>query len=281
MSHLAILDVSALAYKFWHGAGRDDALRGVCEYLDHLRAEPIGYVAAAVDHPGPTFRNEIFPAYKANRPAKPAEVSRFIGEVKAAVTAFGLPVLHWPGHEADDVIASATEAAVRAGVSVSILSSDKDLFQLVRPGVSVVSRHRGETTRYDQAAVTAKLGVYPSQVPDLLAIAGDVADNIPGIDGLGERRAAELLQAFGSLSNIIGTPPEAIRAVPRVKKWVLAVQRQADDARTYLRLATLARGGDFPIEGMEARPLDRWALATFLEPVHPALLAAIRARGRR
>lgn len=274
-AHLALLDVSAMAYKFWHGSAPGEALKGVCDHLAGLRAEPIAYLGAALDWPGPTFRNAILPTYKANRPPKPADVVQFLRDVRRAIDAFAIPTLQWPEHEADDAIASATAAAVSAGVSVSILSGDKDLWQLVQPGVSLVSRHRGVTTRYDEAAVVAKAGVRPQQIPDWLALAGDASDNIPGLDGIGAQRAAELLRTMGSVDAILAMPRGAIRAVPRVKRLALAVHDQAEAVRTYVKLTTLARG-PVEIETLRPQPIDRWALAEFLEPVHPALLRQIR-----
>jgi len=281
MAHLALIDAGSITYRFWHGYGPEEPLKAVCSYLDALRAESVDYLAVAVDHPGRTFRSDILAAYKANRPQKPPEVARFIADVKRAVAAFGIPILHWPEHEADDAIASATDAATRAGLSVSIVSNDKDMMQLVQPGVTMLARSGGQTIRYDADAVVRKTGVRPQQIPDWLAIAGDAADNIPGVIGLGPAKARDLLKAFGSVEALLAMPLDAIRAIPRIRKIAEAVHAAADEVKTYLRLATLDRGWQVDLAALKPGPLDRWALAGFLEPVHPDLLRRIRDRGRR
>jgi len=153
------------------------------------------------DAKGPTFRHQIYPEYKANRPPMPDELRVQIAPVHELVSALGLPLLVIPGVEADDVIATLSTRASAAGQTCLIASSDKDLAQLVDDHVVMVDTMKN--IRYDRAGVITKYGVPPERIIDYLALMGDNADNIPGVPKVGPKTAARWLQEYGSLDAII------------------------------------------------------------------------------
>lgn len=169
-----------------------------------LREEQGRFVAVAFDSPGPTFRHERFPEYKAHRPPAPPELLAQIPYLRRLVEALGVARLEEPGLEADDLIGSLAVHCTQLGWQAVIVSADKDFMQLIGPGVSQFVPPRGsEPARWvDAQGVRAKCGVTPGQFIDYLALTGDAADNIPGVKGIGPKTAAGLLQAYGSLDGI-------------------------------------------------------------------------------
>ena len=159
------------------------------------------YFAVVLDAPGPTFRDALYPDYKANRPPMPADLAAQIEPIKALVRAHGWPLLVVDGVEADDVIGTLARRARAAGIDVTISSSDKDLAQLVQPGVTIVNTMSNETL--DEAGVVAKFGVRADQVLDLLTLTGDAVDNVPGVDKVGPKTAAKWLAQYGSLDGVV------------------------------------------------------------------------------
>lgn len=282
--HLVLIDGSSWVYKrYFTQLGTvhsetgqpNGAISGFCETLWNLRKDDVSHIAVAFDTPGKTFRHDLLPAYKANRSTKPDDLVALLQEARHACAAFGIHAIEWPGHEADDAIASAAKAAAAAGMSVSISSMDKDLYQLVGPGISVLSSLRMVVTRYDADAVKAKTGVWPTQIPDWLAIVGDVSDNIPGIDGLGEKGAALLIQHFGSVEFMlehIGRVPR----LPRVGKFAQRLWAERENLRLYRDVATLRHDPAFDIAPLAIQPLSRWKVRGYLEKIdHPALARQI------
>lgn len=148
-----------------------------------------------------SFRNELYPAYKANRPEPPPELIPQFSIIRQATEAFSLPCIQHEGFEADDIIATYTRLALEAGADVTIVSSDKDLMQLIEDRVSLYDGLKGRTFRAN--AVREKFGVEPSRLGDLLALAGDSSDNVPGVPGIGPKTAAELLGRYGNLENLL------------------------------------------------------------------------------
>jgi len=178
------------------------AVYGVINMLKSLLREyQPQQVAVVFDAKGPTFRHELYPQYKANRPPMPEELRVQIQPVHELVTALGLPLLVIPGVEADDVIATLATRASAGGQPCLIASSDKDLTQLVDEHVVMVDTMKN--IRYDRTGVTRKYGVPPEQIIDYLALMGDSADNIPGVPKVGPKTAARWLQEYGSLDAII------------------------------------------------------------------------------
>ncbi|MEY4035815.1 MAG: polymerase [Chloroflexota bacterium] len=159
----------------------------------------------AFDAPGATHRHERFPAYKAQRPSMPDELRSQVPLVRDLVAALGLPLLEAPGYEADDVIGTIAEQARREGWEVLIVSGDLDMLQLVGPNVSLLHTAKGGAdamVTYDPAKIFERYGLTPEQIVDFKSLKGDSSDNIPGVPGVGEKTAAKLIAAFGSLTGL-------------------------------------------------------------------------------
>ncbi len=160
------------------------------------------YVIVAADSPGPTFRDEIYAEYKATRNATPDDLVSQIPRIFEVFDYFGIPTISRKGLEADDVIASVVERILRdhLDVDIRIVSKDKDLEQLLGPRVKMYDIHN--ETLIDEAALFENKGITPQQVTDYLAMVGDTADNIPGVEGIGPKTAAELLKSYGTIEGI-------------------------------------------------------------------------------
>jgi DNA polymerase-1 len=183
------------------------AIKGVTQMLRKLQKDyPGSPIAVVFDAGGKSFRNDMFPAYKANRPPMPDDLRAQIRPTHDIVRAMGLPLVIEPGVEADDVIGTYAKQAEGAGLKVVISTSDKDIAQLVDDHVLLVNTMT-ETT-LDAAGVEEKFGVPPNRIIDLLALMGDTADNIPGVDKVGPKTAAKWLQAYGSLDEVIARADE-------------------------------------------------------------------------
>ena len=173
--------------------------------LKLLKEEPDGLVVA-FEAGGPTFRHEIFPEYKANRPPVPEDLRTQYPLCMEVVEAFNIPALSHRGFEADDVIATLSRLALEWGMEPIILSSDKDLMQLVGEKIHMIDPMRERV--FGPEEIRQKLGVGPEGVVDLLALAGDSSDNIPGVAGIGPKTAAKLLDRFGDLDNLLAHADE-------------------------------------------------------------------------
>lgn len=163
--------------------------------------KPATHMAVIFDHPSRNFRYDVYPQYKANRPPSEENLKKQIPICRRATRAFGLPSIEMEGFEADDLIATITRQAGYAGFEVTIISSDKDLMQLVGPMVSMFDSLKNRL--YGPDEVFEKWGVYPSGMIDLQALIGDKADNVPGIDGVGQKTAARLLDEWGDLHELL------------------------------------------------------------------------------
>ena len=183
------------------------AVRGVTQMLRKLQKDyPGSPIAVVFDAGGKSFRNDMFAAYKANRPPMPDDLRAQIKPTHDIVRAMGLPLVIEPGVEADDVIGTYAKQAEGAGLKVVISTSDKDIAQLVDEHVQLVNTMT-ETT-LDAAGVEEKFGVPPNRIIDLLALMGDTADNIPGVEKVGPKTAAKWLQAYGSLDEVMARADE-------------------------------------------------------------------------
>ncbi len=216
-----------------------------------LREERPTHVVVAMDPPGGSFRNQIYPEYKAGRDKQPEDLSVQIPLLAELCAAFRVPLLAVPGFEADDVIATLVESAP-AGAEVCIVSTDKDLMQLVRPGIELLDTMKGR--RIDEAAVEERFGVRPSQLLDLRALVGDPSDNIPGVKGIGEKGAAKLILEFGDLDHLLSEAANI--SAKRARESLID---HADEARLSRELSRLR--GDVPLEagwrGLERVEPDR------------------------
>ena len=200
------------------------AVRGVSTMLlKLLREEGPEYAAVAWDPPGPTFREEKLPSYKETRPSMPDDLRSQIALVKRVFEALRLPLLEVPGFEADDVLGTLVERMRAEPVEMVLVTGDKDMLQLVGQRVRVLSTNaRGEPVWFDDAAVSAKWGVEPKQIPDLLALMGDSIDNIPGVPGVGQKTAVKLINQFGSVERLY----DNLTLVPDKVRERLAANRQ-------------------------------------------------------
>jgi DNA polymerase-1 len=260
---LVLVDGSYYLFRAFH-AIRDlrnsrgeptNAIYGVANMLKKLIAEHEPDCFAAVfDAKGKTFRDEIYPAYKANRPPTPPELARQVEPVHALIRAYGLPLLMVEGVEADDVIATLARRAEEQGMDTFISSGDKDLCQIVDEHIRMVNPMEG--TVLDPPGVKKKYGVRPDQMIDYLALVGDSVDNIPGIPGVGPKTAARWLEQYGSLDEIVLHAGE-IRN--QAGENLRAHLHRLDVAR---RLITLRTDLPLPMEPshLERKPADRAAL---------------------
>lgn len=189
-----------------------------------LREDTPDYFAVAWDPPGPTFREEKFAAYKETRAPTPDDLRSQISYVKTLFEALRLPVLEVPGFEADDVLGTVVERTRDLPIELVLVTSDKDMLQLVSPRVRVFSTtgRGGDRVVFDEAAVKAKWGVEPAQIPDILALMGDSIDNIPGVPGVGEKTAAKLIGQFGGVERLY----ENLSLVPGKLRETLAANRK-------------------------------------------------------
>ncbi|NKJ23056.1 DNA polymerase I [Dyella sp. SG609] len=209
MSKLILIDGSSYLYRAFHAlppltnsqGEPTGALFGVVNMLRAtLKARP-DYVAFVSDAPGPTFRDALYDQYKANRPPMPDELRAQVDPMLAIVGALGFPILRVDGVEADDVIGTLAVQAHARGIEVEISTGDKDLAQLVRPGVTLVNTMTNTTM--DDAGVMEKFGVRPEQIIDYLTLVGDSVDNVPGVPKCGPKTAAKWLAEYGSLDGLI------------------------------------------------------------------------------
>ncbi len=178
------------------------AILGVANMLRKLLEQyPDSHFAVVFDAPGKTFRDELFPEYKAHRPPTPAELKAQVEPLYELIRALGIPMLVEPGVEADDVIGTLARQAASAGYSVIISTGDKDMAQLVDD--RIILENTMTDTRLDHDGVVEKFGVRPDQITDYLALMGDASDNIPGVPKVGPKTAAKWLGQYGSVENII------------------------------------------------------------------------------
>lgn len=213
--HLVLVDGSSYLYRAFHAlpdlrnrhGEPTGALYGVLNMLARLREDyKPDHVACVFDAPGPTFRHQAFPDYKAQRPAMPADLVAQIDPLHQAIRALGWPLLQESGVEADDVIATLTHQARALGWKVTISSGDKDLIQLLAEGVTLVNTLSNE--RLDVARATEKYGVTPTQFVDYLTLVGDTADNVPGVPKVGPKTAVKWIQQFGTLDDLMAHADE-------------------------------------------------------------------------
>ncbi len=213
MSRLVLIDGSSYLYRAFHAlppltgphGQPTGALFGVVNMLRQTLKEAPDYAAFVVDAPGPTFRDALFPAYKAQRPPMPEDLRAQVEPMMAIVEALGFPILRVPGVEADDVIGTLALRAAAEGVEVVVSTGDKDFAQLVRPGVTLVNTMTQQ--RLDEAGVVEKFGVAPGRIVDYLALMGDSVDNIPGVEKCGPKTAAKWLAEHGSLDGVMQAAP--------------------------------------------------------------------------
>ncbi|WP_250460536.1 DNA polymerase I [Microbulbifer litoralis] len=252
---LILVDGSSYLYRAFHAlpplatsSGKPTgAVRGVISMLRrHLKEHPDSTVAVVFDAKGKTFRDELFADYKSHRPPMPDDLREQIQPIHDVIDAMGLPRLVIEGVEADDVIGTLALEAQRKGVEVIISTGDKDMAQLVRPGITLVNTM--SNTEMDSAGVEEKFGVGPELIIDFLALMGDKSDNIPGVPGVGQKTALSLLQNLGGLQAIYADldaiAPLGFRGAKTLGKK-MAEHREA--AELSYKLATIKTDVDMSI----------------------------------
>ena len=241
---LFLIDGSSQMYRAYHAIrgltgpdGRStNAVYGFVTMLRKLITDQQpALIAAAFDLAGPTFRSELSADYKANRAPMPPDLAEQVPQVRRACEALGVPVLTYGGFEADDVIGTIAAKAVSEGYSVSIVTGDKDFFQLVDDNIRVFNP-RDEGTWYDAAGVKEKFGVTPSQVVDVLSLMGDSIDNVKGVPGIGEKGAKDLIATHGSLDRLLDVA--ASLSQKKYREGLAVHGQEARQSRELLRIRT-------------------------------------------
>ncbi len=266
--HLVLVDGSGFIFRAFHALPpmtRPDgtpvnAVFGFTNMLARLLKDHVGtHLAVIFDAGRTTFRNRIYDRYKAQRPDPPAELLPQFSLVRDATAAFNVPALELVDWEADDLIAAYTRAAVEAGGRVTIVSSDKDLMQLIRPGVLLQDPIKQKSIGADE--VREKFGCGPEHMIDLLALMGDSVDNVPGVPGIGPKTACQLLSEFGDLEGVLAAA-EGMK--PSKRRELLLTH--ADQARLSRQLVVLHDDAPLPapLDTLGVKQPDRAALSAWL-----------------
>ncbi|MBB5216847.1 DNA polymerase-1 [Parapusillimonas granuli] len=253
---MLLVDGSSYLYRAYHAmpdlrnamGEPTGALYGVISMLRRLVQDyKADYAACVFDAKGKTFRNDLYPDYKGNRPSMPDELAAQIVPIHQAVQALGWPVLAVPGVEADDIIGTLACRAASENIHTIISTGDKDLAQLVNEHVELVNTMNGE--RQDIAGVKSKFGVDPGQIVDYLMLTGDAVDNIPGVPKVGPKTAAKWLAEYGSVDNLVqhahaikGVAGENLRAsIPNfdLTRKLITVKTDCDMAELGIGMDTL------------------------------------------
>jgi DNA polymerase-1 len=238
-----LVDAHALVFQSFHAipamTGPDgrptNALFGFTRELFFIRDElKPDYLLCAFDLPGPTFRSDLYPDYKAHRPPPPDDLNAQVPRIQAVIEAMNLPVLTATGFEADDVMATVAAAAEKRGLNVLIATSDKDCRQLLTDRVRMFNLRK--RTEFGRAELLADWGVAPEQVVDFQALVGDSVDNVPGVPGVGPKTAAKLLQQYGTLDNLLAHLDELPKG--KMKENLLANAENVLLSRKLVRLDT-------------------------------------------
>ncbi|UCG38905.1 MAG: DNA polymerase I [bacterium] len=265
---LFLIDGSSYIYRAYH------AIRGLSTregfptnavygfsnmLLKVLREHRPTYVAMVLDAPGPTFRHTVFPQYKANRPPMPEDLAVQIPRVDEVVEAFRVPVLRIQGVEADDIIATLVHRYRGEVDRIVIVSSDKDLMQLVGPRVVMLDTMKDRWVGVDE--VRERFGVEPDKMASVLALVGDPSDNVPGLSGVGPKTAGKLVSEHGSLEELIGKADKVGGKIGR------QLAEEADRLRLSHRLVTLSHDLDLPVglADLGTRDPDQEALRKVFE----------------
>ena len=275
--HLFLVDGSAYIFRAFHAlpplTRKSDglpvgAVAGFCNMLWKLlqdaRDTGVGvtptHFAVIFDYSSKTFRKELFPDYKANRSDPPEDLVPQFGLIREATRAFNLPCIEIEGYEADDIIATYARQAEAVGAHATIISSDKDLMQLVTGHVSMYDSMKDR--QIGIAEVVEKFGVAPGKMIDLQSLTGDSTDNIPGVPGIGPKTAAQLLGEFGDLDTLLERAGE-IKQNKRRENLITF----ADQARLSRELVTLKTDTpvDIDLDGLKLEPQDGPKLIAFLK----------------
>ncbi len=265
-NHLYLIDGSGYIFRAYHRLPpltniHDEPVGAVYGYTTMLwkladalhKADGPTHMAVILDASGKSFRNDIYSQYKAHRPPAPEDLVPQFPMIRDATRAFSLPCIEVPGLEADDLIASYAHAALAQGWNVTIVSTDKDLMQLIQPGVDMLDPMKSE--RLGPHAVIEKFGVEPDRLGEVLGLMGDTADNVPGVPGIGPKTAAKLVQEFGTVDAVLAAAPDMKPS--RMRENLIEFAEQARLSRILVELKT-----DAPLP----EPLDDFLLKEVPEP---------------
>ena len=271
--HLHLIDGSAFIFRAYHAlpplTRKSDglpigAVSGFCNMLhryvegNHGPDAPT-HVAVIFDKGSHTFRNELYDQYKANREDMPEDLRPQIPLTRQATEAFNIACKEKEGFEADDIIATLAVQARMAGGRVTIISSDKDLMQLVGDGVEMLDAMKNR--RIDREGVFEKFGVYPERVVDVQALAGDSVDNVPGAPGIGVKTAALLINEYGDLDTLLARAEDIKQ--PKRRQTLIEHADQIRLSRDLVRLDERTPL-DFTLDDLEVRDPDPETLMAFL-----------------
>ena len=271
MKKLLLIDGSSYLYRAFHAMpdfrNKADeptgAIYGVINMLKRARHDiKPDYVACIFDAKGKTFRDEIYPKYKANRPSMPEDLRTQIEPLHECIEALGVPLLVIPDVEADDVIATLTKKGLEEKLEIVISTGDKDIAQLIKPNVTIINTMTGENL--DTEGVKAKFGVYPDRMVDYQSLVGDSVDNVPGVDKVGPKTAVKWLSEYGDLDSIIANAGQikgkvgenlrlAVEWLPTTRELVTLKEDVAIDVR---------------MENLKYRPEDKKTVARLFEKLN-------------
>ncbi len=272
-NHLYLVDGSSFIFRAFHRLPPLTNLRGepvgavygfttmLWRLVDDLhKADGPTHLAVIFDASSKTFRNELYDKYKAHRPPPPPELVPQFPIVRDATRAFSVPCIEQQGLEADDIIACYAKAALAEGWQVTIVSSDKDLMQLIEPGLDLLDTMNNRRIGADY--VIEKFGVPPDKLGDVLALMGDTADNVPGVPGVGPKTASQLIQQYGDLESVLAAAP----SIPKPKLSQSLVDH-ADNARLSRELVKLVCDAPLPepLDDLVLKGLPPEPLRAFLE----------------
>jgi len=285
--HIYLVDGSTYIFRAYHAlpplTRKSDgfpvgAISGFCNMLDKLirdekQRNNLTHLLVVFDASGKTFRNDIYPDYKANRSSPPEDLIPQFSVIRDATNAFNVPHVELLGYEADDLIASYTKAALSKGMQVTIVSSDKDLMQLVGNGACMLDTMKNRTI--NEPEVIEKFGVKPNRVIDVQSLAGDSIDNVPGVPGIGIKTAALLINEYGDLEKLI----ENASKIKQTKRRESVIEF-ADQARISRELVTLKDDIELPIpiEDIQIQSIEPKKLISFLKAMEFRTLTEKKAK---
>jgi DNA polymerase I len=267
---LLLVDGSSYLYRAFHALPDlrnmdglpTGAIYGIINMLRRLRNDyPAAYIACVFDAKGKTFRDDLYPEYKANRASMPEDLAKQVEPIHEAVRALGWPILAVEGIEADDVIGTLAVQAVEHGMKTVVSTGDKDMAQLVNDHVTLINTMSNETL--DRAGVIAKFGVPPERIVDYLTLVGDAVDNVPGVDKVGPKTAVKWLTQFGSLDEIVARNAEIGGAVGQNLRKALDWLPQARVLLTVKTDCDLSAHIKSIPESLVAKPVDDEAMVEF------------------
>jgi len=281
---LIIIDSNSLIHRAYHALPPLTTKRGelvnaiygfLLVFFKAIREFQPDFIAACFDFPAPTFRHKKFKEYKAKRPPAPEELYQQIPKVKEILKGFNVPILEKEGFEADDIIGTIAQLApkkqILPEIETIILSGDLDTLQLVNPQTKVYTLRKGvrDIILYDQSLVKEKYqGLGPSQLLDFKALKGDPSDNIPGVTGIGEKTAKDLIYKFGSLENLyqeLEKPSaKAKKLKPKLREMLLKYKEQAFLSKS---LAQIKKDVpvDFNLKKCQWKEYNKEKMAKFLK----------------